>query len=287
MKVSVVITSYNRPDQIAETLRSISAQSYPLHEVLIADDCSPNDPTSEVLSVRHLFSCKFSYTRHQKNLGMPHNLNYLLEKVTGEIVAICHDADRYSKEYIQLATEMLEKHPTAAFVFSGWKYTDTDRSEYVPHFPTFAHGITFYQKYLSRAISSPIWGTTVVRTSAMRNVGPFDPRYGALADVDYWSKLCMSYDVCYIAKPLLILYPIGTHGNEWSWRRYLIGKQINAAGLVRLYNTRKSRLIAELVLHQLRYLCNYCLGMLHLVRRGRWRALARGISVFVSLWKSA
>ena len=49
MKVSLIITTYNRPDALLLVLRSIEKQITPPHEVIIADDGS-KDKTKEVIN---------------------------------------------------------------------------------------------------------------------------------------------------------------------------------------------------------------------------------------------
>ena len=41
-RVSVVLCTYNGEKYIREQLESIVSQTYPIHELLIQDDCSPD-----------------------------------------------------------------------------------------------------------------------------------------------------------------------------------------------------------------------------------------------------
>ena len=48
MKISLVVTTYNRPDALARVLSSLTAQQRPIDEVLVADDGS-GEATAQVV----------------------------------------------------------------------------------------------------------------------------------------------------------------------------------------------------------------------------------------------
>jgi glycosyltransferase involved in cell wall biosynthesis len=280
MRVSVVITSYNRPERIGATLRSLAAQTYQPDEILIADDCSPNDPSDVVENHRIFFHQRVHYFRHETNLGMPGNLNFLLRRAAGEIIVNLHDADEFDPTYLEKLLGAMDADQRIGIAFTGWTFTDNAARRHLPAIARITPGRDFFEQHLMRAVSCPIWGTVALRRTALETHGLLDPKFGPLADVDYWAKVCLTHDVAYVAEPLLVLYPIGTHGNEWRWLRYDLGRRINAENLRRHLSDRASKLRIEQVLHHWRYLYEYFFGMLHLARRQKWRMLREGIRYF-------
>jgi len=64
--VSFIVPCYNYAHLLALCVRSILAQTYPDFEILIMDDCSP-DNTPEV--ARSFGDSRVRHIRHEKNLG--------------------------------------------------------------------------------------------------------------------------------------------------------------------------------------------------------------------------
>jgi glycosyltransferase involved in cell wall biosynthesis len=273
------MTSYNRPERIGATLRSLSQQTLQPDEIIIADDLSPNDPTEEVERHRHLFAQPFNYLRREKNLGMPGNLNDLLARTKGDIIVNVHDADEFAPNYLEQLVTAIEQDERIGMAFTGWTFTDAPERRHLPDIPAVTPGRTFFRRYLMRSLSCPIWGTVALRRSVYLAHGPLDSQFGPLADVDYWARVCLTHDIAFIREPLLILYPVGTHGNEWRWSRFDWGRQINAANIRRHLQAEPGSLRWELVRHWFRYLGEYCFGMMHLIRRARWSRVFEGLAM--------
>ena len=73
--VSVVIASYNHRDYITETIHSIWRQNYSNIEVIVVDDCSPDDSWMllQELSIQSPIPMKIS--RNLKNSGPAETFN--------------------------------------------------------------------------------------------------------------------------------------------------------------------------------------------------------------------
>lgn len=75
--VSVVVLAYRSADTIIETLESIKKQTYPKIELIVTDDCSP-DNTVEVVKnwMRDNKGClsDMKLVTAEKNTGLPSNI---------------------------------------------------------------------------------------------------------------------------------------------------------------------------------------------------------------------
>ena len=84
--VSVVVLAYRSADTIIETLESIKKQTYPKIELIVTDDCSP-DNTVEVVEnwMRDNKGClsDMKLVTTEKNTGLPSNINRGLRAATG------------------------------------------------------------------------------------------------------------------------------------------------------------------------------------------------------------
>jgi len=101
-KVSVVVSSYNRPWFLGECLKSIKAQNYSDMEVVIGDDGSDND----VAQVAESWGVKFATGEH---IGHPSvATNRGIRIATGENVVLVADDDMLLPGSIQVRMDVLE-----------------------------------------------------------------------------------------------------------------------------------------------------------------------------------
>ncbi len=114
--VSVVVITYNSSNTVIETLDSIKAQTYQNLELIISDDCSP-DNTCEI--VRNWLEKNGSYFVHselvttRENTGVSGNFNRGVEKSHGEWIKSIAGDDMLIptaiEEYVTFVTIHSEK----------------------------------------------------------------------------------------------------------------------------------------------------------------------------------
>ena len=68
-KVSVIVPNYNYAHYIQERLRSIIDQTYPLYELVVLDDRSPDDSVGKIQEYMGTVSCDSTLEVNQKNSG--------------------------------------------------------------------------------------------------------------------------------------------------------------------------------------------------------------------------
>lgn len=90
-KVSVIIPLYNSEHRIADAINSVQKQSYPVHEILVYDDKS-TDQSAEIVRTLSVSDSRLKAFFGPTNNGAGYARNFLLQKVTGDIIAFL-DAD--------------------------------------------------------------------------------------------------------------------------------------------------------------------------------------------------
>jgi len=113
--VSVVIPVYNGERLIAETLRSVLAQTLPVHEILVIDDGS-TDRTAEVVAS---FAPRVTLVR-QANAGESTARNDGIARATGEWIAFVDADDLWKPE--KLERQMAALAGTSALFCFCWYY---------------------------------------------------------------------------------------------------------------------------------------------------------------------
>lgn len=80
--VSIIMPSYNTGKFIRQTIESVFAQSYTNWELIIVDDCSP-DNTDEVVKP-FLSDQRIKYLKNEKNSGAAVSRNRALREAKGD-----------------------------------------------------------------------------------------------------------------------------------------------------------------------------------------------------------
>jgi Glycosyl transferase family 2 len=113
--VSFVVPCYNLAHLLGECVESILAQSYQDFEVLVMDDCSP-DNTGEV--TRAFADGRVMYVRNDQNQGHLRNYNKGIGLSRGKYIWLISADDYLRRPYVlQRYVEVLEAHPEVGYVF--------------------------------------------------------------------------------------------------------------------------------------------------------------------------
>lgn len=116
MKISVVITTFNRPDFLQEALIGVSQQELSAYEIIIIDDCSTKSydevfPLVEKLDARYLIQKSGVGANAARNIG--------IKESSGDIVAFLDDDDIWLPNYLKVIHE--EYLGGADAIVSGFK----------------------------------------------------------------------------------------------------------------------------------------------------------------------
>jgi glycosyltransferase involved in cell wall biosynthesis len=221
-RVTLCLLTYRRAKVLPRTLDSLLAQSHQDFELIINDDCSP-DETEAICRDYARRDARVRYCRNPRNLRYAGNQNAALRRAQTEYVGIVHDGDLYRHDMLEKWTAALVAHPSAALVFSKAERLDTDgrvvdvfkHAPYAELIPGFA-----LLDELLQSPGSPIFGIVMVRRSRVLDAGPFDPRMPVLADIDMWMRLLARHDAAYVPEALYAIAPReGDHHNNYTnWR---------------------------------------------------------------------
>jgi glycosyltransferase involved in cell wall biosynthesis len=254
-KLSVVLTTYRRAAVLGRTLGSIAAQTRLPDEVIVSDDCSPDDTAAVVAGWRRRIP-GLVYRRNETNLNMPGNLNAAIRTATGDLIANLHDGDEYAPTILEKWEKALEACPTAGLAFcglGGWPVaTKHGGGVLLYDIAPLTKGREFFEKHLLHQVGCPIWGTVMARRCVYEKLLPFDARFGFVSDVDMWMRVCLEHDIAYVNEPLILLdhspsdqRTLGTY--NWQWLEW--ARQIHLANIDRFFADDPERRRRELRAH--------------------------------------
>ncbi len=174
--VSIVTPTLNRRALLAETLASVSAQSYRNLEHIVVDGGS-TDGTLEMLastgSVRWV---------SEPDGGMYEAINKGLGMANGEILAYLNSDDRYFPWTIETIVEAFARHPDADFIYGdALNVNVTGGVKLILQPPFTADYVRLYGLLCQPTV---FW-----RRAVLEEEGGFDERLQYVADCEYWMRL--------------------------------------------------------------------------------------------------
>ena len=119
--VTIITPSYNTAEYIAETIKSVQAQTYGNWEMIIVDDCS-TDNTDKIVG-EYLSDARIRYLKNEKNSGAAISRNYALREAKGKWIAFLDSDDLWMPEKIEKQLSFMK---TNGYFFSYTDYEEID-----------------------------------------------------------------------------------------------------------------------------------------------------------------
>lgn len=202
--VSVIVATYNSSGFVAETLESVSAQSWKEIELIITDDCSYDDTIdicrSWIDENRQRF-VKTAILTSEVNSGVPANVNQGLYAARGEWICFLAGDDTMKTDCIENNISWLRDNPEARVLFSSVDvYRGTIEASSLirttPQDPYNVNGImspvrTASSQYRMLLINDRIHFTPslFLHRETLLEIGGFDERFKLLEDYPLWLNL--------------------------------------------------------------------------------------------------
>lgn len=193
--VSVIVTTFNRKELLAETIQSILAQTYRNFELIVVDNYSNYDFFSHIASFG---DDRISPFQNRNNGIIAVNRNYGIEKARGDYIAFCDDDDLWESEKLEEQLKHFEDDRVAGvgseMTLFGAGLKDERRSLQEDRFLDFRKIIASQNVPLSSLI--------VRRTGQLFDV---EQSFIAVEDFDFQIRLVLPRGnvIRQIAKPLI------------------------------------------------------------------------------------
>jgi glycosyltransferase involved in cell wall biosynthesis len=121
--VSVIIPTYDRFEYLRVAIESVLQQTYPHLEIIVADDCSPQNPQALIDSFH---DPRLTLHRHATNLGNGPNIANAFLLAQGKYVASLNDDDYWHPNFIATLIQPLEANLDVAVAFCDHYIVNAD-----------------------------------------------------------------------------------------------------------------------------------------------------------------
>lgn len=88
IKHTIIMMTYNHEEYIEKALDSALNQKVKPYEILIGNDCSKDNTHLVILKYLDKYPEIIKYYNHETNLGIYQNINFLIEKASGDMIHI-------------------------------------------------------------------------------------------------------------------------------------------------------------------------------------------------------
>jgi glycosyltransferase involved in cell wall biosynthesis len=150
--VSVITPTYNRPAYLKEALSSAVRQTYQNIEIVVSDNCSPQNIQALVESFG---DSRIRFSRNETNLGMIANTLKAFKMAKGKYVACLLDDDMWEEDYLAKLVPLLEANSNLALAFCD-HYIMKANGE-IDYAASENCSRDFKRAYLKEGVYQPFW----------------------------------------------------------------------------------------------------------------------------------
>lgn len=201
----MIVISYNHSRYVVETLESVKAQKYTPTELIIVDDCSPDDSVAVIDNWLRENGINCTFIRHDKNQGVCRSLNDALAAARGKYISMVASDDLWLPDKIVRQVEIMESQPDdVGVLYSDVLQIDEDGQPMSGLHMASAWKISTLPE--GRILDSLMEGNFVpgqsalVRRSCYQKVGPYDENL-PWEDWDMWMRIARHYSFVFSPTP--------------------------------------------------------------------------------------
>lgn len=191
--VSVLTATYKSAPYLEDTLESALGQSYGNLEVIVADDCSPDDTLDVAERVAERYPGRVVIVRGTEREGPCRRRNAALAEARGSLICWLDGDDLWLPGKIERQVEVMRALPGVGLVYTGFEAFSSETGEAVPGGEAGTRGGDLFVPLFTE-------GNFIGTLTVMFRREALDGRSGRLRDADfvygddYWAWLEIALD---------------------------------------------------------------------------------------------
>lgn len=193
--VSIVLPTYNRAYLLRQAVESVLAQTYPNIELLIVDDCSPDDTSDVVATIE---DPRVRYSRNEQNLKLPGALNRGFDLAQGEFLTWTSDDNCFKPTAIERMVEHLGDSGCGLVYADYYHFEDLDPETGEPMDPV--HERLPFPPELDKV--NRIGACFLYTREVYEEIGDYNTELFLVEDYDYFIRISKKFELCHIPEPL-------------------------------------------------------------------------------------
>lgn len=199
--ISIITPMYKGAAFIGETIQSVLNQTYQNWEMIIVDDCSPDDGAG-ILEVEKFDDPRVKLIKSKVNKGSSGARNIALHEANGQYIAHLDSDDIWHPIFLEEQLQFM-KDNDAVLVFSSYRRIDENTKKEL--LTPFIAPFKVNYKYLLK--TDPIFPSTSVYDAEKCGVLFYNEAMGSLRDdYVYWLEMLKKIDFAYGNPKILVDY---------------------------------------------------------------------------------
>ncbi len=187
-KLSIIVPVYNTEIYLKECLDSLVNQTFKDIEIIIVNDCSPDNSEAVILEYQAK-DPRIKYIKHDKNLGLGGARNTGITNASGEWIAFVDSDDYIDLNTYKTILSLMGKHQANLGVFSVINFDDTTKKEtYDPYFDCNIDTLTTLDHQNFHNISSATAWNKIFKHSDLIGHNLTFPEHLKHEDEEFWFK---------------------------------------------------------------------------------------------------
>lgn len=201
--VSIITPMYKGAALVGATIESVISQTYPNWEMIIVDDCSPdNGDGIKVVESYQKKDNRIKLIASKKNSGSSGSRNIAIREAQGEYIAFLDSDDIWYPEFLERQLTFM-KNKNAALVFSSYDRIDEFTEEAILK-PFIVPDKVNYKSLLK---TCPIFPSTAIYDLNKVDKSYFNENMGSMRDdYVYWLSMLKHIDFGYGNPEVLVKY---------------------------------------------------------------------------------
>lgn len=202
--VSIITPMYKGATFVGETIESVQAQGYQDWEMIIIDDCSPDNGAGIAVVKRYAAQdARIILIESKENKGPSGARNIALRAAKGRYIAFLDSDDLWHPDFLEKQLEFMQKKD-ARFVFSSYRRIDENTKEEILR-PYIVPERVNYKRLLK---ANPIFPSTIMYDGQKCKKHFFNEEWKMREDYVYLLSMLKEIDYAYGNKEILVDYRI-------------------------------------------------------------------------------
>jgi GT2 family glycosyltransferase len=201
-RVTVLVPVYRGAEIVGKAIESVLTQTFEDFELLLVDDCSPDDSVAVIESYD---DPRIRLLRNEENLGQIGTLNRGLREARGAYIARLDQDDRCLPKRLELQVAILDAEPSVALV-GGWM---TIVDEAGNRMAWLDGRLDDYVEFLVDILTNQLklgHPAVTFRREAVLALGGYDESIALAEDKDLWRRLALAGHEARIVTEPVVLY---------------------------------------------------------------------------------
>ena len=230
--VSVIVPNYCHAKYLDQRIQSILNQTYQNFELIILDDCSPDNGASKAVIEKYRSNPHVSHiVYNEQNSGSTFKQwDKGISLAKGDYIWIAESDDFCEPNLLEELVNQIEVHPSCSLVYALSQQVDGNGnvkgSPVKSHANKFLKGKSFIRRYM--CCENPVYNASsaIFKKDAALRLDKQYMEYKGAGDRLFWIEIAEQGDVAIVNKPLNYFRQ---HGNKVTTKRSVDGTNLKEA----------------------------------------------------------